>query len=75
MELTHANILANIRQALAITDFVDQDRLFNALPMFHSFGLAVGTLLGTGIARPAPDARGDRDARRPCPHSVCSQLV
>jgi acyl-[acyl-carrier-protein]-phospholipid O-acyltransferase/long-chain-fatty-acid--[acyl-carrier-protein] ligase len=45
VELTHKNILANIRQVLAITDFSDADRLFNALPMFHSFGLSVGTLL------------------------------
>jgi acyl-[acyl-carrier-protein]-phospholipid O-acyltransferase/long-chain-fatty-acid--[acyl-carrier-protein] ligase len=45
VELTHTNLLANIRQMLAVTDFVDTDRLFNALPMFHSFGLTVGTLL------------------------------
>jgi acyl-[acyl-carrier-protein]-phospholipid O-acyltransferase/long-chain-fatty-acid--[acyl-carrier-protein] ligase len=45
VELTHTNLLANIRQMLAVTDFEDSDRLFNALPMFHSFGLTVGTLL------------------------------
>jgi len=45
VELTHANLLANIRQMLAVTDFEDDERLFNALPMFHSFGLTVGTLL------------------------------
>jgi acyl-[acyl-carrier-protein]-phospholipid O-acyltransferase/long-chain-fatty-acid--[acyl-carrier-protein] ligase len=45
VELTHANLLANMRQMLAITDLTDQDRLFNSLPMFHSFGLTVGTLL------------------------------
>jgi acyl-[acyl-carrier-protein]-phospholipid O-acyltransferase / long-chain-fatty-acid--[acyl-carrier-protein] ligase len=45
VELTHANLLANIRQMLAVTDFEDNERLFNALPMFHSFGLTVGTLL------------------------------
>ena len=45
VELTHGNILANIRQILAVTDFTDQDRLFNCLPLFHSFGLSVGTLL------------------------------
>jgi acyl-[acyl-carrier-protein]-phospholipid O-acyltransferase/long-chain-fatty-acid--[acyl-carrier-protein] ligase len=45
VELTHANLLANIRQMLAVIDLQDADRLFNALPMFHSFGLTVGTLL------------------------------
>ncbi len=45
VELTHRNLLANIRQMLGVTDMLDSDRLFNALPLFHSFGLAVGTLL------------------------------
>ena len=45
VELTHRNILSNIRQMLAITDIQDHDRIFNALPLFHSFGLTVGTLL------------------------------
>ncbi len=45
VELTHANLLANIRQMLSVCDFSDQDRVFNALPLFHSFGLTVGTLL------------------------------
>ena len=45
VELSHANILANIRQMLAVTDIQDTDRLFNCLPLFHSFGLTVGTLL------------------------------
>jgi acyl-[acyl-carrier-protein]-phospholipid O-acyltransferase/long-chain-fatty-acid--[acyl-carrier-protein] ligase len=45
VELTHRNILANIRQMLAVTDLQDTDRLFTCLPMFHSFGLTVGTLL------------------------------
>ncbi len=45
VELTHRNILANIRQMLSVTDLEDSDRIFNALPLFHSFGLAVGTML------------------------------
>jgi acyl-[acyl-carrier-protein]-phospholipid O-acyltransferase / long-chain-fatty-acid--[acyl-carrier-protein] ligase len=45
VELTHGNILANIRQMLAVTEFTDRDRLFNCLPLFHSFGLTVGTFV------------------------------
>ena len=45
VELTHQNLLANIRQMIAVTDLDDFDRIFNALPLFHSFGLTVGTLL------------------------------
>ena len=45
VELTHGNLLANIRQALAVMDLTDDDRFFNALPLFHSFGLTGGTLL------------------------------
>jgi acyl-[acyl-carrier-protein]-phospholipid O-acyltransferase/long-chain-fatty-acid--[acyl-carrier-protein] ligase len=44
--LSHGNLLANIRQMLAVNDLNDTDRIFNALPIFHSFGLTVGTLLG-----------------------------
>jgi acyl-[acyl-carrier-protein]-phospholipid O-acyltransferase/long-chain-fatty-acid--[acyl-carrier-protein] ligase len=43
--LTHRNLLANIRQMCAVCDLQDTDRFFTALPMFHSFGLTVGTLL------------------------------
>jgi len=45
VELTHLNLLANIRQMLAVCDLQDWDRFFNAMPIFHSFGLAIGTLL------------------------------
>jgi acyl-[acyl-carrier-protein]-phospholipid O-acyltransferase/long-chain-fatty-acid--[acyl-carrier-protein] ligase len=45
VELTHRNILANIRQMLAVIDLMDTDRFFNALPLFHSFGLTIGLLL------------------------------
>ncbi len=45
VELSHQNILANVRQMLAVTDLNDRDRIFNCLPLFHSFGLVVGTFL------------------------------
>ena len=43
--LSHANLLANINQASAALDFTPSDILFNAMPVFHSFGLTVGMLL------------------------------
>jgi acyl-[acyl-carrier-protein]-phospholipid O-acyltransferase/long-chain-fatty-acid--[acyl-carrier-protein] ligase len=43
--LTHRNVLANIRQMLAVIDLMETDRFFNALPLFHSFGLTVGLML------------------------------
>ena len=43
--LSHRNILANIAQVAAVVDFTPADRVFNAMPMFHSFGLTGGTLL------------------------------
>ena len=45
VELTHANLLANIRQMCSVIDLMDQDRFFTALPLFHSFGLSIGLLL------------------------------
>ena len=45
VELTHRNILANIRQMLSVIDLQESDRFFNGLPLFHSFGLTVGLLL------------------------------
>jgi acyl-[acyl-carrier-protein]-phospholipid O-acyltransferase/long-chain-fatty-acid--[acyl-carrier-protein] ligase len=45
VELTHRNLLANIRQMLAVVDVMENDRFFNALPLFHSFGLTIGLLL------------------------------
>lgn len=43
--LSHANILANHKQIKARIDFNPQDVVLNYLPMFHSFGFTVGTLL------------------------------
>lgn len=46
VELSHGNLLANLRQMLSVIAVLDSDRVFNALPLFHSFGLTVGTVLG-----------------------------
>lgn len=43
--LSHSNIQANIKQAASRVDFSPHDILFNALPVFHSFGLTGGFLL------------------------------
>ncbi len=43
--LSHANILANHQQLKARIAFNAQDVVLNFLPMFHSFGFTVGTLL------------------------------
>lgn len=42
--LTHANLYANIQQVRSVIDITAKDKIFNALPMFHSFGLTAGTL-------------------------------
>jgi acyl-[acyl-carrier-protein]-phospholipid O-acyltransferase/long-chain-fatty-acid--[acyl-carrier-protein] ligase len=38
-------MLANTAQAAARIDFGREDKLFNVLPLFHSFGLTVGLIL------------------------------
>jgi acyl-[acyl-carrier-protein]-phospholipid O-acyltransferase/long-chain-fatty-acid--[acyl-carrier-protein] ligase len=43
--LSHRNILANCAQAAARIDFGRSDKLFNVLPVFHSFGFTAGTVL------------------------------
>jgi len=43
--LSHRNILANAAQAAARIDFGRSDKVFNVLPLFHSFGLTVGLIL------------------------------
>ncbi|HEY8032756.1 MAG TPA: acyl-[ACP]--phospholipid O-acyltransferase [Methylocella sp.] len=43
--LSHRNILANAAQAAARIDFGRSDKVFNVLPIFHSFGLTAGLVL------------------------------
>ena len=43
--LSSSNILANIAQVHAVTPFGPADKVFNAMPIFHSFGLGGGLLM------------------------------
>ncbi|MDX2050485.1 MAG: acyl-[ACP]--phospholipid O-acyltransferase [Rickettsiaceae bacterium] len=43
--LSHENLQANVYQMKARVDFLTTDIVFNALPMFHCFGLMAGCVL------------------------------
>ncbi|MEI6269530.1 MAG: AMP-binding protein [Methylococcaceae bacterium] len=43
--LSHANIIGNLKQLEACISFNAKDIVLNFLPMFHSFGFTVGTVL------------------------------
>jgi acyl-[acyl-carrier-protein]-phospholipid O-acyltransferase / long-chain-fatty-acid--[acyl-carrier-protein] ligase len=43
--LSHRNLLANRHQLASVIDISPKDLVFNALPVFHSFGLTGGLLL------------------------------
>ncbi|MGR8940391.1 MAG: AMP-binding protein, partial [Gammaproteobacteria bacterium] len=43
--LSYANILGNLKQLEAVINFNPQDVVLNFLPMFHSFGFTVGSML------------------------------
>lgn len=43
--LSHQNLQANRFQVSSCVDFTSNDKVFNALPVFHSFGLTGGMLL------------------------------
>lgn len=43
--LSHANVLGNLKQLESRISFTPQDLVLNFLPMFHSFGFTVGSML------------------------------
>ena len=45
IELTHKNIIGNIKQITTLLNPTDEDVMLGTLPIFHSFGLTVTTLL------------------------------
>jgi len=45
VELSHINLMGNIKQTVALINPTDSDVMLGTLPMFHSFGLTATTLL------------------------------
>jgi len=45
IELTHQNIMGNIKQAITLINPSDDDVMLGTLPIFHAFGLTVTTLM------------------------------
>ncbi|SON58383.1 Bifunctional protein aas [Hartmannibacter diazotrophicus] len=43
--LSSTNMIANVAQVAARIDFGREDKIFNVLPLFHSFGLTASTIL------------------------------
>ena len=43
--LSHRNVLNNVAQVAARIEFGREDKLFNAMPIFHSFGFTGGVVL------------------------------
>ena len=67
--LTHANLMANIKQAAAVLNAGDDDVMLNSLPLFHAFGLTVTSLLPLIEAIPMvcqPDPTDARAVGRLC---------
>jgi acyl-[acyl-carrier-protein]-phospholipid O-acyltransferase/long-chain-fatty-acid--[acyl-carrier-protein] ligase len=60
--LTHANVLANLRDVLSVVTICETDRIIGILPPFHSFGLT-GTML-------VPLCAGGRTVYHPNPMDV-----
>lgn len=45
VELTHKNILANVKQVSSMLNITNEEVFLGSLPVFHAFGLTVTTLL------------------------------
>ncbi len=43
--LSHSNMLANVKQIMLTQALREDDKVFNALPMFHSFGMTAAFIL------------------------------
>ncbi|QCU89174.1 AMP-binding protein [Thiomicrorhabdus sediminis] len=43
--LSHNNVTSNIEQAISMLNLIPTEKVFNALPTFHCFGLTAGLLL------------------------------
>ncbi len=57
--LSHANVVSNIEQVRDHIELFENDAVFNPLPMFHCFGLTLGTLMPlligvTAVFHPTP---------------------
>ncbi len=62
--LTHHNIVNNASMSASIMNFTERDRLCMPVPMYHCFGMVLGTLLCTssGAAIVLPAAGFEADA-------------
>lgn len=45
VQLSHRNIVSNIKQIFTVVNPQDSDVVMNSLPMFHAFGLTVATFM------------------------------
>ncbi|MCK5877301.1 MAG: AMP-binding protein, partial [Candidatus Marithrix sp.] len=45
VQLTHANIMVNIKQVVSVLNPPDDEVVLNSLPIFHAFGLTVTTFM------------------------------
>ncbi len=45
IELSHRNIIGNIKQISSVFNIKERDTVLNILPLFHAFGLTVTTLM------------------------------